>query len=245
MIGDIMQRAARNNAAWCDAVCRAHGRPGEFTDVLWFNRQETPRFYPDVVTTEGARAGTAQLDTLDALMAANSRPDWAVKDSFSALDLSSRGFRILFDAQWIYREPFAPPREPELDGLRWIQVVDAAALRAWEQALTSGPGADDREGSPIFMPPLLASEGIALFAAERAGTIVGGGALSKAAGAVGVSNVFGAVPERTGVWHGLLVQAGRLYPATPVVGYEHGADLEIACNAGFDPIGPLRVWARP
>ena len=30
MTHDPAEMAARNNAAWCDAVCRAHGVPGEF-----------------------------------------------------------------------------------------------------------------------------------------------------------------------------------------------------------------------
>lgn len=243
MTSDTVRSAARNNAAWCDAVCRAHGRPGVFTDTLWFNRHETPRFYPDAVTTAGAQAGAAQLDALDALTAVDQRKGWAVKDSFAALDLSSRGFRVLFDAQWIHREPSTVRREQARDGLRWVRVADAAALRAWELALM-GDSADDHTASPIFMPRLLASDGVALFAAEQAGEITGGGALIMAAGVVGASNVFSALVDHTDVWHGLLDQAERLYPGAAVVGYEHGDDLEIARMAGFDPVGPLRVWAR-
>jgi len=243
MTREIVRSAARNNAAWCDAVCRAHGRPGVFADTLWFNHDETPRFYPDAVTTEGAQAGAAQLDALDALIAADQRRGWAVKDSFAALDLSSRGFRTLFDAQWIHREPSTVRREQARDDLHWVRVADAVALHAWELALMGDP-ADDHRASPIFVPRLLASDGVALFAAERAGEIIGGGALIMAAGVVGASNVFGALADRTDVWHGLLDQAERLYPGAAVVGYERGDDLEIACKAGFDPVGPLRVWAR-
>ena len=38
MLDDRYVRAARNNAEWCDAVCRAHGNPGEFHDDIWLNR---------------------------------------------------------------------------------------------------------------------------------------------------------------------------------------------------------------
>ena len=38
MLDDRIIRAARNNAQWCDAVCRAHGNPGEFHDDIWLNR---------------------------------------------------------------------------------------------------------------------------------------------------------------------------------------------------------------
>lgn len=39
--------AARNNAAWCDAVCSAHGAPGELRDSHWLTR---------LVGYEGGRA---------------------------------------------------------------------------------------------------------------------------------------------------------------------------------------------
>ncbi|TWT04076.1 hypothetical protein [Reyranella sp. CPCC 100927] len=242
MTGDIVCSAARNNALWCDAVCRAHGGAGEFAGGLWFSRQETPRFYPDAVTIEGVPARAAQFDVLDAVMAAHPRHDWAVKDSFSTLDLSSRGFNVLFDAQWICREPSAVPRGH--GDLRWVRVTSAASLRSWEQALTGDPEADDRTGSLIFAPPLLTSAGIALFTAERGGAVVGGGALNAAANAVGVSNVFGAPSDRQDIWHGLLAQAAQLYPGTRIVGYERGEGLDVARSVGCDAIGPLRVWIR-
>ena len=30
--------AARNNAAWCDAMARLHGAAGEFAAAAWINR---------------------------------------------------------------------------------------------------------------------------------------------------------------------------------------------------------------
>jgi hypothetical protein len=44
------EQAARNNAIWCDTICRAHGVQGEFHGQLWLNRQPVPRFYPNAVT---------------------------------------------------------------------------------------------------------------------------------------------------------------------------------------------------
>ena len=38
--------------------------------------------------------------------------------------------------------------------------------------------------------------------------------------------------------------AAALRPGLPVVGYEHGADLAAAQQAGCQVLGPLRVWAR-
>jgi hypothetical protein len=38
MKGSITALAAHNNALWCDAICRAHDRPGEFHEALWLTR---------------------------------------------------------------------------------------------------------------------------------------------------------------------------------------------------------------
>ena len=100
MLDDRIIRAARNNARWCDAVCRAHGNPGEFHDDLWLNRHRVPRFYPNAGTL--AEPSQRQLELIDELLAARLPSGWAVKDSFCALDLASRGFRVLFGAEWIY-----------------------------------------------------------------------------------------------------------------------------------------------
>ena len=99
---------ARNNALWCDAVCRAHGRPGEFVAGLWLNRQPVPRFYSNAVTLSpkdpaGQRAWVAHLMTR--------RPSFSVKDSFAALDLSDLGFDVLFEATWLWHDPVRRTQE--------------------------------------------------------------------------------------------------------------------------------------
>lgn len=38
-------QAAANNAYWCDAICCAHGAPGELHEHLWLSRRPMPRFY--------------------------------------------------------------------------------------------------------------------------------------------------------------------------------------------------------
>jgi hypothetical protein len=43
--------AVRNNAEWCDLVCRTHGIRTAFTPDVWSAGSRTPEFYPDAVTT--------------------------------------------------------------------------------------------------------------------------------------------------------------------------------------------------
>ena len=90
MLNDRIICAARNNARWCDTVCRAHGYPGEFHDDIWLNRHRVPRFYPNAGTL--AERSQRQLELIDELLAASLPSGWAVKDSFCTLDLASRGF---------------------------------------------------------------------------------------------------------------------------------------------------------
>ena len=45
-------------------------------------------------------------------------------------------------------------------------------------------------------------------------------------------------------WPGLLAAVGRHRPDRPVVGYEDGEALDAASAAGFEPLGPLRVWLQ-
>ena len=92
MTSSITALAARNNAIWCDTVCRAHDRPGEFHETLWFTRLGTPRFYPDAVTIAGAEAAPVQLEAIAGLIGATRKREWFVKDSFHCLQLNALGF---------------------------------------------------------------------------------------------------------------------------------------------------------
>jgi hypothetical protein len=109
--------AAHNNALWCDAVCRAHDRPGEFHDTLWLTRLGTPRFYPDAVTVAGVVAAPAQMKAIADLVGSTRQREWVVKDSFQSLDLNSLGFEPFFDAEWVALS--GPPRDMKHDQLKY------------------------------------------------------------------------------------------------------------------------------
>jgi len=215
-------QAARNNALWCDAVCRAHGASGEFHPGHWLNRHATPRFYPDVVTLD-PRADAAPILALRQAKGAIS-----VKDSFHRLDLAAAGFAPLFDAEWIAALPAASDSEAP------HRIADPAALAAWEQAW-----AGQESGPRIFLPALLADPDIAFIAVEHQGRLAGG-ILNRGAGVVGLSNSFGATQPALHL--SLISAAARLFPGLPVVGYASGERLAMAHGAGSASIGRLRVW---
>lgn len=244
MNSSITAMAALNNAMWCDAVCRAHDRPGEFHESLWLTRLGTPRFYPDVATTAGVEAAPEQLKAIADLIGSNPRRAWFVKDSFHCLNLEPLGFKPSFDAEWIGMPGARPDIGQHQPRDRSTIVTDEAGLSAWEQ---SWGGEDAKAASPplprMFMPRLLVEDGIVFVSLQGEDGSVGGGILNRGAGVVGLSNLFGSHMDQ--VWRSLIALAGETFPGMSLVGYEHGLDLATAKSAGFESIGPLRIWRRP
>nr|WP_241837771.1 hypothetical protein [Streptomyces sp. CB03234] len=226
--GPWARAAARNNAEWCAALCRAHGLgAGTFGDRAWTHPRRTPPYYPDAVTLVPGAAAHEVLDRID-----RSAPGCSVKDSFATLDLTGHGFEPLFDAQWIHRPAGAPAPQPE-GAAPWAPVRTAAGLTAWETAWSGG---DDPLG--LFRPALLADPATTVLAGRAPdGRIVAGAVVSHSTGMNGVSNLFGTDP-----WPGCLAALARRHPGTPVVGYEHGDDLAAALRHGFTATGTLRIW---
>jgi hypothetical protein len=239
MLDDRYVRAARNNAEWCDAVCRGHGNPGEFHDGIWLNRNPVPRFYPNAGTL--AEPSQRQLALIDELIAARLPSGWAVKDSFSMLDLESRGFRMLFAAEWIYL-PVSRMKEiaSARTSARWEVVRNYLALADWESAWSRSAG--DTSEDRIFLPALLENKEVAVVAGFRDGHIVAGAIANRSDGVVGWSNFFAPGAETFDHSAASLATIARVFPGLPIVGYEHGDDLRNAHALGFESTGPLRVW---
>lgn len=225
---DVRARAAaRNNAEWCAALCRAHGITGAWGPRAWTSARRTPLFYPDAVTLDPGAGPRETVERIDA------SPGASVKDSFAALDLTADGFEVLFDAQWIHRPAPAP------GGEEWEPVRTEAELARWERAWSDG------DSGGLFPPALLADDAHAFLAARDAdGRIVAGAVASRSASVVGVSNLFAADGDLDAAWAGCLGTLARHRPGLDVVGYESGDDLAAAVRAGFTPVGGLRIWLR-
>jgi hypothetical protein len=238
--------AALNNALWCDTVCRAHGVPGEFVGGVWLNRHAPPPYHSNLVVVGHDVRLDPRQPPLRELFDRPPVPDWSVKDSHSVHDLAAAGFAPLFDAQWIWHEPprasAAPAGKP---GSGWDRVVAAADLERWNHAWAA-EGTDPvmRGRPPQFPPSLLADGDIAFFALRDGARIVGGAIANRTAPVVGVSNTFGATRSSAGFWRSLVDKAAVVFPGLALVGYERGDELAAAIGAGFEPIGPLRVWIR-
>ncbi|MBB3655153.1 hypothetical protein FHX15_000352 [Rhizobium sp. BK650] len=234
MTSFLLRSAVRNNAFWCDAVCKAQGTPGEFTSTLWFHRQGTPPFYPDIITLTETDGETSEA--IAAVINTEKR-NWAVKDSYAALDLAPLGFTMLFEAEWIGMwKPVPAPFS-----LTWQRMKSAADLARWVAEWAKANGSTTQT---IFTQPLLNDPEITFLLGFEHGRPVGGGILNHHAGVVGHSNVFAEGQHGETIRRGLVARAAELYPGEPLVGYERGGDLDEALRAGFEFLGPLRVWLR-
>ncbi|MFJ8665459.1 hypothetical protein [Streptomyces sp. NPDC093600] len=221
--------AVRNNAEWCDTMCRAHGRPGAFGPRAWTNGRRTPPYYPDAVTLAADASVRDVLDGID-----RSTPGASVKDGFARLDLAADGFRLLFEARWIHRPAGLALPPPTAT---WRPVRTPEELTAWAAAWSG----DDPDEVALFRPELLADPATRVVAGYGAdGRIVGGAVLSDSGPVTGLSNVFTAEgTDPADVWTGCL---GLVADGVPAVGYESGDDLAPALSVGFAEIGPLHVW---
>jgi hypothetical protein len=153
------------------------------------------------------------------------------------LELSCLGFEVLFDAQWLFLESPAGKMGPDDLAI----VASETELTAWERAWA---GPETGSGARPFRPELLSDPDIVFASLLREGVIVGGGILNRGAGVVGLSNVFGPADAVDQVWQGLTTLASNRFPGLPLVGYETGSDLAVACRNGFEAVGDLRIWHR-
>lgn len=229
-----------NNAVWCDTICRCHGRPGEFRDGIWLNHHQTPPFYPKAVTLGGAGQMAAHQECIEELLQEAGKTGWGIKDSFRTLELDSLGFRVLFEAQWLYKPAAPATTDDNASGVNWQRVTTPSHLDEWEEAWRG-----EWDGGRIFLPSLLRNEDVAILAAWKEGCIIAGGIANRAAECVGISNVF--VPEEQSqqLRHECVSAAELTFPNLPLVGYESGSNLEKMQMAGFETIGGLSVWLCP
>ena len=233
----LVAHAARDNAGWCDLFTRTHGIMGRTDRDAWTSPVRTPQGYPDAVTLRPGVDIAALLSRVD-----TASPACSVKDSYDDLDLSPHGFHELFRATWIaYPGAVAHPgadREAPIPGAPWSLVTRPEDLRAWE----AGWGHRSRER--FFRPELLATPGVSVLASWDGAELLAGAILTTtgAEPVVGVSNVFMAGGEVGDAWAGILAWTVAHHPGLPLVGYEAGDDLAAALDAGFQALGPLRIW---
>jgi hypothetical protein len=222
---DPLTLAVRENATWCDLVCRLHRLAPENDGRVWWTARRSPDLHPDAVTLDPAAT------EYDAVGRIHDGPGASVKDSFAALDLTPLHYRVLFDATWSARPPGDPPAA-DRDGFE--VVTEKLPFAAWRH--TWG-------GPPDVLPPgLLRAGGVTVLGRRTPDERYDAGAIAHrttigGAAVVGLSNAFG--PP------GLAARAvASRFSDAWVVTYEVGGVDAYLAALGFASCGPLRVWHR-
>lgn len=216
--------AARNNADLYEAVFRLHGVDFERLPFAFVAKGAPPPYYSDLTILEPDRL--ADVWALLAGIAARSDGRMGVKDSFLLLDIEANGFRELFGASWIWCAARVGAVAP------WERVETARDLELWEAAWKAGGSPTERR---MFGEGLLEMPEIGVFGQRQGDEFVAGCIGNLSGDCVGLSNLFG------GGFEAAAASVGTLGPGLPIVGYEAGADLDLARAAGFDLTGGLRI----
>ena len=167
----------------------------------------TPPLYPDAVTLRSAADARSVLSRVD------DSSGCSVKDSFDRLALEPHGLRRLLQGSWFALSPEPSPG--------WRELAPDE-LTAWEQAWSGA------EPVSFFRPSLLDDDAVRVLARFEDGEIVAGAIANRAAGVIGLTNVFG-----HDAWSGAAAFVGE-----PAVCWE------VEAPAGSERLGDLTVWIR-
>jgi hypothetical protein len=221
----LLQSAIRNNVNWCEKVSELHGGSHLIKGNVWGLTTKAPKFYPDLITTDQS------VTTQEAVEFIGNREILSIKDSFSNIDMSLFGFKILFEAEWICHEAVSVPLSDSTD---WRPIQTEEEVVNW----TTACGLED-----IITADLIRDPEVVIFGEgglnDKRGFIVNQGAKT-----IGVSNVFSKNPSNHEHWSEIPQIVSTKFPRLPLVGYEHGEDLKAALKFGWKSMGPLRVWIK-
>ncbi len=208
----LVDMAVENNIIWCGIVCDTHGISQTSREHVWGLLSKAPAYYPDIITLNKNVTVKEVNDFI------GNKEISSIKDSYANLDMVSHGFKILFEAEWIYHA--------QVIGLEpiqtlWREITTEKDLLRWSFANGT---------ETVIKSDLLQRNDVKIFMHEDDGEISGFIA-NLGANAIGISNVFSTCISTE-------------FPGFPIVGYEQNNDLTAALLSGWTSIGPLRVWIK-
>jgi hypothetical protein len=222
----LVELAARDNAHVYQRVCGAHGCETLVKESHLICLGQPPRFFSQAVALQ---PGVGEVIAKEV--------SGGFKDSFFDIEPDCEVYEQLFEASWIHLSS----REPSGLVLEWRQAQNPDQLDEWESGWAEGD--DEAAHHPRQFPFSLLEVGdFAFHSAWQGGEMVAGLIFNRSESVVGCSNLWVKAGWLEAVWRDLPSYAAHTHPGIDVVGYERGVDLEFALQAGFEVIGPLRVW---
>jgi hypothetical protein len=222
-VSPSLRVAVDASLSWYDALCGVHGVPCGIEDDVWRAYAPPPPLHSIAKTVEP----TALPDRALAAVAG----EGSIADSFGSFDLTGEGYRLLFEAQWMHQS--APTVGRRRLPIGWSSVSTETELQAWTSR---------HDTQAVLLPALLKRSAFRVIGKGDQAGYEAGAVLHLCTGVVEISNVWSI---SKGVdWIDLVVAASALFPGRALVGYQRGADLASALEAGFTALGPQRVWIR-
>lgn len=221
-----LQAAIETSRRWYDDVLALHRIPSTVDGTLWIALADPPPWHSAVKTLDPSASAEQVLAAME------QHPRGSVADSFGTLDLTSAGFDLLIEATWLVH-PGAPPTPdwPE----DWTVVDEPEVLAEWSRR-------HDYVG--VLPPSVLEHPRFHVLAKVGGGEVVAGAVIHDAGSTVGLSNLWSRTgPDEADVTAALAC-AAALHPGRPVADYAWAEELTLMRGAGFEPVGPHRVWAR-
>jgi hypothetical protein len=238
-----VELAVLNNVRWYETMFAAHGLASQTDGRVWRSRETPPPFHSNLVvlsptaTQQDIEAYASDIETR------RHHTGWSLKDSYATLDLASLGCSMLFEAEWIWRDPVSASASKVESHLTWTRVSTRSELANWERSWWGDARNEaERAGTRQFPNSLLDSGDHAFFAGVLDGKVLAGAIANRSPGVVGLSNVFSPPDLLEDTWNALAASMTAAFPGASIVGYERGNDLAFAQRAGFASIGKLRVW---
>jgi hypothetical protein len=217
VVQDTAAICASNNVDWYRSMFAAHGLPDQCFETHWQTEARAPAYHSNLVTLIDGDHRPAI-----AALAKKLHGPWTLKDAFGNLDLAPMGFDILFDAQWIWRDP-APVKRPQ----GWSALSKPVELKGWESQLHLS---------------MVTDPAITFLTKVSGGKIVARCIANRSSNAIGLSNIE--APTAT-LYAEAADAVAALAPNLPVVGYERDDALAFAHAAGFRSVGGLTIWTKP
>ena len=253
---DLIQAAARNQAAWADKQLRAHGIECKYSDSLWTCWQSGPatEIHHEAVTlTPGSAAeNSALMREIEELVAAREQDRLEVVDWWRALDLTTLGFEFIMNtavepAPYLVRPPGVHPPVAVPPELEVTEVRTPETLEEFEEASFEGFEAIGayKPGS-WHAPPSLDDPGTRYFIGR-----VNRRAVSTSIGVIsdGVVGIFGVTTKpayrRRGYGTAMTWAALRSAPTLPAVLGPSDAGESLYRKMGFRDFHSFRMWRRP
>jgi hypothetical protein len=223
----LLEKAARNNMEWCDAVALAHNVKTEQLDNIWFTLEPMPPFYPNLITT----AAEAYEPSLIHDLMRRFPESWSMKDGFNSFENDRDPFNRLFSAYWYgYASPKAPNNVK--DFLKYQSVTDELELERWISAWGETP-----EGKTIFNANFLTNQDVTFIYFSERKSISCGAILYDDGDVIGVSNLFGSKEEQ----QRLIRTVQLVHPMRDIVGYGNEAEVTLLKPFGFQELGKLNI----